>query len=812
MKQSLSAASPRITDLFLLSGIEPPAGDLGLRPSVAACRAVWTSPLPGEEGAPARRIIHARTLRLHAPARLRRLGVSPAPGYHKCGSRRETDWVTALRVLLWDGNAWRAALRQTGLPQASPGETLWFDLQGAATSGVIVEIRRSGIDGWWPSWNLASGAFVLDGEPPPGAPPRGERSNGVTCGALEGLPPGVSARYGDGEVRYTSRFLEAGFRLARAGFSFLSLDDEGKGRTEKNLLWMRPGMSCQGLFLHEVGCAPALAPSIRYQAAGRTVVAGNTVTYDVDCAAEGQSYHLAWEVLEDRLRLNAVRRGARDVRAWESSAWTTALDARAAACASGGLITREGETGSMALPLFLHAPSFGTFDVIPLDGKPLWRADAVRPAGLGIHQVKLGETACPEGDYVLRAGTHEARVDFAVRRGGTIPLRSGTPPEVVRAVDRCALTSLTYRPDTGTLSNNGNSMHCPLSMDTWSALALRVGDLYPGVSAVDLLRDSIERWLDGAPGYGSGMMYAEGDTHPAEDEYLMTGTASLLGVAEFLDHSGSPGWLDRFGGQLSRQIALMRNRDADGDGLVESKYRIGNSGGYQWSTCFYDVISFGWKCAFSNALLYPALMTLARVLPRLGRPGMAAGLEEWGGRLKEHYVPAFLNPATGWLGGWRSKDGELHDHAFLTVNAAAVSSGLVDDALARDIMQRLWAEALRVGMPDPVHGVPSSLWPVPDRDLPEIMHGFPFGYYANGGLSTAHARHVVDALRRAGMTREADYVLTRTCAAFADAHVFGGAGSGLDARSWDGWPCGYEGLLTDQFGLLASAIDRFGRR
>jgi hypothetical protein len=55
-------------DLFTLQGLEPPAGDLGIKPRVSACRALWTAPLDDEAGAPRRRIIHARTLQLHAPA------------------------------------------------------------------------------------------------------------------------------------------------------------------------------------------------------------------------------------------------------------------------------------------------------------------------------------------------------------------------------------------------------------------------------------------------------------------------------------------------------------------------------------------------------------------------------------------------------------------------------------------------------------------------------------------------------------------------------------------------------------------------
>jgi hypothetical protein len=793
-------------DLLTLQGLEPPAGDLGIKPRVSACRALWTRPLDGEAGAPARRIIHARTLQLHAPARLGRLGIVPAQGYHKCGSHMEFDWVTDVRVLVWDGTGWRELFRKTGLPRAE--ERIWIDMGGIATAGVVIEIRRCGIDQWWPSWNLASGAFVLEGDPPREKQPRGElalRSGGVE---LEGLPAGMTAYHRNGEVRFRSRYLEVGFCLRRAGFSWLALDDEGAGRTEKNLLWMSPGISFQGIFLHPVGGAATLASSIRYAAEGSTVVRGNSVRYAVQAPEGGQTYDLRWEIGEKSLRLEAERTGMRDLRAWESSVWTTATDARASASTDTGIITKEGESGILRFPLLFHAPGYGSLEIQQEGGEASWRADCVRPANLGLHQLKLGEVACAEGDHLLRAGRHHAVLTMGVRQFGPT-LRADAPPEVARAVGRCTLTALTYRADTGTLSNNGNSMHCPLSMDVWSGMASEIGEIAPGFKAFDLVRDSIERWLDGGPGYGSGGMLVDGHMHLAEDEYLMSGTAALLGIAEFLEHEGTAAWLDGFGPQLERQLALMKGRDVDGDGLVESIYRIGNSGDYQWSTCFFDVISFGWKCAFSNALLYPALRSLARSLPRLGKPSMAEGLDVWASALQESYLPAFFNPVTGWLGGWRSKDGMLHDHAFITVNGAAVASGVVGGSHARGIMERLWKEAGRVGMPDPLLGIPVSLWPIPDEDLAEIMHGFPFGYYGNGGLSMAQSKHLVNALYRVGMENEADHVLRRICAAFADALVFGGAKSGVDARSWDGWPCGYEGLLADQFGVLATAMKRY---
>ncbi len=797
-------------DLFRLQGLEPPAGDLGIRPGVSTCRAVWTTPLKNESTAPAHRIIHSRTLQLHAPARLRRLGLRRSLGYHKCGSHVEHDWVKALRILIWDGTRWGVHLHETNLPRPEGDQIHWINLNGIETSAALFEIRECVSDPWWPSWNLCAGGMVLDGDPPDAPQLRGERALHVDAIDLSPTLPGVRVSHANGEVRYRTRYLDVGFCLRRAGLSHLSIDDEGEGRTGTNLLRMSPGVSVQGFFLHPVGTGPTMASSIRYAVQGTTKVKGNCITYDVQTEVHGQHYIARWEVFEDRLLLHLSRTGDTEIRAWDSSAWTIGLDARASATTALGPITRNGESGTMALPVIFHAPGFGSFEIQSTANTSLWRSDAIRPADLALHQAKLGEIPQPEGDYLLLSGKHEATFTFAVRQFGP-PLSAGTPHDIVRAVQRCTVTSLSYRPDTGTLSNNGNSMHCPLCMDNWSALATRIGQLVTGLSAVDLLRDSIERWLDGGPGYASGGLLGTGAPHLAEDEYIMTGTAGLLGIADFLEHSGTEEWLSRFGPQLNAQLVAMKKRDVDDDGIVESNYRLGRSGEYQWATCFYDVISFGWKCTFSNALLYAALKKLARVLPPLHHADMAEGLDAWADRLKTNYLPAFFNPATGWLAGWRCKNNQLHDHAFITINGAAVASGVVDVDPGREMMRRIWEEANRLQLPYQ-WGMPASLWPIPDHDLSEIQHGFPFGYYGNGGLTTAQTRHVVTAMYRVGMIAEADEVLLRICTGFANAELFGGAKSGIDGRSWDGWPCGYEGLLTDQFGILAVAMERYGKK
>ena len=235
-------------------------------------------------------------------------------------------------------------------------------------------------------------------------------------------------------------------------------------------------------------------------------------------------------------------------------------------------------------------------------------------------------------------------------------------------------------------------------------------------------------------------------------------------------------------------------------------------GGNQWSTGWYDGICFGWKDAFSNALLFRALTVLSGTLPPLGRSDLASGLDDWAAQLKASYTRQFFNERTGWLAGWRCRKGQLHDYAFLAVNGAAVCSGVIDSTMATEIMHALWNEALHVGMPDARLGLPGNLWPVADADMVDLMRGKPMGYYLNGGCTHSQSRHFVGALYKVGMEKEADTLLGSLCETLADGTAFGGCNSGVDWRYWDGAPCGYEGILTDQFGILAVALDRYGEK
>lgn len=791
---------------------------------VSYCRAVWTTQVTGEEAAPENRIIHSRCLQFAAPVRLERIGIRLGKGYFKCGGQQEMDWITSFRVLaLQDDDQWTECLRIEQVPCPTDNEPIrYFTIENAICREIMIEIRRSGIDGWWPSWNIAMDGLILEADIAEFAETvetvvfPTNKLLVIQCD-LSGLPQGIEAVVGKTEVRYRTKYLEVGFSLHHTGFTYLALNKGGEGTTDKNLLQYPTLDKLNPLYLSDLAQGIHLHPVrnrelVGYQgneAVGSVSIIGNKISYELSVPSLEQTYRLSWTIEEDRLLFAAEREGQAAVRAWKSSVWSMALDSRVIPTTVIGGITRKGEVGTVHFPLFFHAPKFGTFQVSALEGEGMWRFDSIRPIYTNVHEIKLGEIPQAEGDYLLPQGKHRLKLEFKLYQAGLVPAMTGIPETVVQAINTCLITGLTYRADTNTFSNNGNSIHAPLCMDYWSSFTVAVNRLKPEWRADELLRDTLERWLTDAPGYASGRSYHHDRFF--EDEYLMTGTSSLLGLAEYLHVFADTAWVVKYHDNIQAKLVQMKNRDLDGDGLIESDIRLGISGQNQWSTNWWDVISFGWKDAFVNALLYSALQLLVKTLPRLELPSLAAGLSDWAERLKISYLLNFYNRDTGWFAGWRCKDNKLHDYAFLFVNGAAVTSGLLDDQpqLSLSIIEKLYIELQKVGFTEYRFGLPGNLWTIPNKDMAKTMHNRPFGCYENGGATLSQARHFVSAMYRVGMQEVADKMLAGFCTGLTDGTAFGGCGSGVDWRMWDGSPTGYEGLLCDQFGVLIPCVERY---
>ena len=133
--------------------------------------AVWTAPLPHEDGAPEWRTVHVHSVGLARREGPVRIGIRPSRGYLHCGSREEVDQVRDVRIHAWDGTAWRLAHETRDLPEIPDapldgGPVRWLDGDWTDATALRVEIRRSWVDDWWPSWNLADLGVVVDGPAP----------------------------------------------------------------------------------------------------------------------------------------------------------------------------------------------------------------------------------------------------------------------------------------------------------------------------------------------------------------------------------------------------------------------------------------------------------------------------------------------------------------------------------------------------------------------------------------------------------------------------------------------------------------------
>ena len=121
----------------------------------------------------------------------------------------------------------------------------------------------------------------------------------------------------------------------------------------------------------------------------------------------------------------------------------------------------------------------------------------------------------------------------------------------------------------------------------------------------------------------------------------MTGASALRSLGEYLHYYSDESWYKRHRKLVNEKIRLMKARDLDGDGLIESNHRTGISGSGQWSTCWLDVLSFGWKCAWSNAILYGALKEMSAGLSRFGDKKASKIIEGLHEKIKSNYRKTF---------------------------------------------------------------------------------------------------------------------------------------------------------------------------
>ena len=131
------------------------------------------------------------------------------------------------------------------------------------------------------------------------------------------------------------------------------------------------------------------------------------------------------------------------------------------------------------------------------------------------------------------------------------------------------------------------------------------------------------------------------------------------------------------------------------------------------------------------------------------------------------------------------------------------------------------AKMKEVGYTEFQYGLPGNLIPVPVDDYldPRQLWGgggeLGFQWYENGGATGDFAYFTIQALYQLNRRKEADAILFPMLKAYEEGgfqgkstYLIDGRRRSYDWKRWDGEPCGYEGLLTDNYMALLAVLTR----
>lgn len=587
-----------------------------------------------------------------------------------------------------------------------------------------------------------------------------------------------------------SRFLNARVSLHQPAFSALCVDSLGLGKTAANAI-RQPKAAAGGFAVKHGEGSPVW---VEYRLAG---------------AAESAPPPWRFELREKEIQL---------ITQWDAdhpgSPLNLGFDPLQCHATLLGMIDSD---SCVRLPAILHLPDQGSFRITATGGG----------------NVRLGYDASRAGDGYIRvtfpaATAAEPRIEYRLEATTIYPPVAGIEEDSrFNGFRRNWLNTLQLNPRMRVLANNSGSDICAFCVYEYADVARYSPPLAPGLSALDMIRQTLDRILDGMLTYGMpNYPIFDGPIctkfpEPTADTY----PSLLIAAREYVTGSGDDAWLEKHYAGLRAWTRKMLATDRDGNGLIE--YVVsGNSGSWAEGPVkirpanWWDTIGFGHEDAYANALAYRALRGMAELAARAGKPDDAAQYRAAADKLRDAYFKTFYNPDTGVLAGWRSADGQLHDYYFLFVNGAAIHYGLVPSDKANAIMDRLLAKLKAVGFTRFDLGLPGNLVPVARKDYVhlEVIYGGGkrddnsdgFQIYENGGATGAFAYFTLAALYDLGRREEADRILFPMLDAYERGRFqgFGPNEKSYDWKRWDGTPDGYEGLLVDNYYAMLAVLAR----
>ena len=379
------------------------------------------------------------------------------------------------------------------------------------------------------------------------------------------------------------------------------------------------------------------------------------------------------------------------------------------------------------------------------------------------------------------------------------------------------------------LANNSASDACTFTLYEYAEVALYTPPLAENLKAMDLIKMTLDRYLNGTLGYGMlGYDYDKTWDIPESDtkcNTLDSYPSLLISACNYALHTNDKTWFRENYTKLKAWMDKMLKTDVDNDGLFEFCLS-GNTGSWKGDPSmrpanWWDTIGFGHKDAYSNALGYHALILLQQAHAKFEMDQEAALYQSKAEQLKSIYTKTFYNNETEILAGWKSADGKLHDYWFVFVNAVAICYGLIETSLANSIMDKILAKMKAVGYTNFELGLPGNLIPVIRADYtdlkPEVGGGKRednvdgFQIYENGGATACFTYFTIRALQKLDRKNDADMILLPLLKSMSEGGFQGRCadnGRTKDWKTWSGECWGYEGFLVDNYMFLLCALSR----
>jgi hypothetical protein len=466
------------------------------------------------------------------------------------------------------------------------------------------------------------------------------------------------------------------------------------------------------------------------------------------------------------------------------------------------------------LPALMHFPDMGTIRLESDKPASVVNYDASRKEGENYISIKLPG-----------ATLSQSVITYTLTAVSIYPHFEGSETAKMSGFRRNYLNLFQVNPKLQVLANNSCSDPCAFTLFMSSMLALNTPPLADSLTALDLVRMSVERYLNGMKAYG---MFGYNGNWEDRDigvdnsksqpyDYLDTYPSLVISACNYIRGSGDLDWARKYYPAIKKWMDRQMARDYDGNGLVEYELS-GNSGSWNGvvrPANWWDTIGFGHEDAFSNALTYNALNLIEMIAKMIGMDKDAMVYDGLAEKMKKSYFKTFYNPSTGVLAGWKSSDGKLHDYYFLMVNSMAVYYNLVPENKVKDVMEALWKKMQEVGYTDFTLGLPGNLVSVRKEDY---THHDPrwgggekedgsdaFQRYENGGASLNWSYFTLKAFKKAGLQEPLQKIsdgILKSVSAGAFQGTCGKDGMTKDWKTWTGECWGYEGFLCDGYLVL----------